>query len=119
MEGDWVVRLQPQGIRALSGEQVKAGRTGDVPTRTDGHADEFGPSVSCFLSRHMKLSTTKALIRAKQMAGQCCQTSRTESHINFLCVKRSHSWYSIIASETDRNLRDLLLLNPKGEPFSN
>lgn len=104
MKGDWVVRLQPQGIRALSGEQVKAGPTGDVPTRTDGHANEFSPSVSCFLSQHMKLSTTEALMRAKQMAGQCCQTSRTESHINFLCVKRSRFWYSIIASETDRKL---------------
>lgn len=104
MEGHWVMRLQAQGIRALSGEQVKSGPTGYVPTRTDGHANEFGPSVSCFLSRHMKLFTTEALVRAKQMAGQCCQTSRTESHTNFLCVKRSHFWYSIIASETDRKL---------------
>lgn len=79
MKGDWVVRLQPQAIRALSGEQVKSGRTGDVPTRTDGHANEFSPSVSCFLSQHMKPSTTEALMRAKQMAGQCCQTSRTEA----------------------------------------
>lgn len=87
MEGDWVMRLQAQGICALSGEQVKSGRTGYVPTRTDGHANKFGPSVSCFLSRPMKPSTTEALMRAKQMAEQCCQTSRPEPHTLLMCKK--------------------------------